>query len=127
MINNKSHKEKIGSGITRRGFLSRASQLGWASMMATFAGSLYGGFKFMVPNVLYEPPTIFKIGTLDEFGMGVDTRLVKERQIWLPGMKGDYMCLLQSAAIWDVRQTGLQTRRGSGAPATGAYMISSAM
>ena len=83
MINNKSHKEKIGSGITRRGFLSRASQLGWASMMATFAGSLYGGFKFMVPNVLYEPPTIFKIGTLDEFGMGVDTRLVKERQIWV--------------------------------------------
>lgn len=79
-MNSNKRKDTGGSEITRRRFFSL---VGWGSVMASFGGTLLGTYKFMVPNILYEPPTVFKIGRLDEFGMGVDVRLVKERQIWV--------------------------------------------
>ena len=51
--------------------------------MASVGGSAVGTYKFMFPTVLYEPPTVFKIGKVGDFGMGVDERLKKERQIWV--------------------------------------------
>lgn len=70
--------------LTRRQFLHQAGWYsGWASLGTAALGSLAGSFRFMVPQVLYEPPTIFKIGRPDEFGLGVTNKLKKERQIWV--------------------------------------------
>ena len=55
-------------GDTRRGFLGRLT----AAVAA--AGALVAGwplFRSLVPNVLYEPPKKFRIGTPDSFQEGV--------------------------------------------------------
>lgn len=50
--------------ISRRRFFLIS---GWAGMLASFAGSLFGAVRFMFPNVLYEPPTTFKIGKPSDY------------------------------------------------------------
>ena len=69
-----------GKILSRRQFFSI---VGWSSFFTSMAGSAFGAYKFFSPSVLYEPPTVFKIGRVEEFGMGVDVRLVKEHQIWV--------------------------------------------
>ena len=70
--------------MNRREFLSSVGYgAGWLGLSAALGGSAFGSFKFMVPNIVYEPPTIFKIGRVEDFGMGVTDRLKKERQIWV--------------------------------------------
>ncbi len=70
--------------MNRRQFLSSLGYgAGWLGFSAALGGSALASFKYMIPNVLYEPPTIFKIGRIEDFGMGVTDRLKKERQIWV--------------------------------------------
>ena len=47
------------SEITRRKFFLF---FGWFGILSSLAGSALGSVRFMFPNVLYEPPTTFKIG-----------------------------------------------------------------
>jgi Rieske Fe-S protein len=49
---------------SRRNFLE---WLGKFSIFAGFAGIFASTWRFMLPNVLYEPPTIFTIGKADDF------------------------------------------------------------
>ncbi|HXN05942.1 MAG TPA: ubiquinol-cytochrome c reductase iron-sulfur subunit [Nitrospiria bacterium] len=78
----KDEKEKSGQAgeMSRRKFFNL---VGWGGILASVGGSAVGTYKFMFPQVLYEPPTVFKIGKLGDFGNGVDERLKKERQIWV--------------------------------------------
>ncbi len=70
--------------ISRREFLTKLGLgIGWAGILGALGGVGAGTLRFMVPNVTYEPPSIFKIGTPGEYGVGVDNRLKKERQIWV--------------------------------------------
>ncbi len=70
--------------ISRREFLVKAGQCaGWGGIAASLGGTGLGTLRYMVSNVLYEPPSIFKIGKPSEYGVGVDTRLMKERQVWV--------------------------------------------
>jgi len=54
----------LGGKPTRRRFLETVGKVG-------FFGALGGIFastmRFLLPNVLYEPPTTFTIGTIDDF------------------------------------------------------------
>ncbi len=71
-------------GVSRREFLTRAGQLaGWGGIATSLGGTGLGALRYMIPNVLYEPASIFKIGKPSDYGQGVDTRLTKERQIWV--------------------------------------------
>ena len=68
----------------RRKFLTMLGLgIGWTGVMGALGGTGVGALRFMFPNVTYEPPTVFKIGKPEEYGMGVDNRLKKERQIWV--------------------------------------------
>jgi len=49
---------------TRRGFLER---LGKISFFGALAGTLTSSVRFLLPNVLYEPPTAFPIGRVEDF------------------------------------------------------------
>lgn len=73
-------ENKKDQGISRKKFVSFLS---WGGLFAFLGGSGIGSLKFMFPKVLYEPPKIFKIGRVEEFGLGVDTRLMRERRIWV--------------------------------------------
>src|SRR3990170_8132053 len=66
--------------MSRRRFFARVC---WGGFLASRGGATFGTFRFMFPEVLYEPPTIFKIGKPTDYGMGVTDTLKKERQIWV--------------------------------------------
>ena len=53
---------------SRRIFLRR---LGLGALVTGLAGQLFAFVRALVPNVLYEPPKTFKIGTPDNFAQGV--------------------------------------------------------
>src|SRR3989338_8898513 len=66
--------------MSRRRFFAL---VGWGGFLASVGGAAFGSFRFMFPEVLYEPPTVFKIGKPADYGMGVTDTLKKERQIWV--------------------------------------------
>lgn len=59
------HREvSTAEGTSRRRFLE---WLGKFSFMAGFAGIFASTMRFMLPNVLYEPPTTFLVGKTKDF------------------------------------------------------------
>lgn len=54
---------------TRREILNR---IGWAATLGTFGGLTAASVRYVIPNVLYEPPRIFKIGRPQDYPEGVD-------------------------------------------------------
>lgn len=57
-----------GTEPTRRSFLRR---LGWGALVAALSGEAYGLLRSLVPNVLYEPPQRFKVGSPQQFPQGI--------------------------------------------------------
>ena len=61
-------------GVTRRGFFSWAA-VAWVGFTVAIGGCVTTMGRFMFPNVLFEPPTSFKVGKPEDFQAGVvDTR-----------------------------------------------------
>lgn len=58
--------ELIGTS-SRRGFLKT---LGISAVLVALGGQLFAMLRSLFPNVLYEPPQKFKVGTLDKFTDG---------------------------------------------------------
>jgi cytochrome b6-f complex iron-sulfur subunit len=68
----KPAKPKGAEGITsgtRRSFVTWIG-VAWAAFTAGCASAVLAGVRFLYPNVLQEPPTVFKIGTPDKFEEG---------------------------------------------------------
>ena len=72
----------------RRKFLVAA---GWSLMGASMAGTAFAAYKYLFPPVLYEPPTVFKIGHVSIYGLGVDERWKLKGRFWVVrNMRGSY-------------------------------------
>jgi len=70
-------------GVTRRGFFSWAA-VGWVGFTVAIGGCVTTMGRFMFPNVLFEPPTSFKVGKPEDFQKGVvDTRFVDKYGVWI--------------------------------------------
>lgn len=68
---------------TRRGLLSTLV-LGWALFAAAGAAATGAMLRFMMPNVLFEPPQEFKAGFPSEFAVGqVDERFKAAYGVWI--------------------------------------------
>ena len=79
----KAAAAKSKDDVSRRGFLSWAA-MAWVVFTAAIAGCLGAFNRFMYPNVLYEPPTTFKVGPPEEFGKGiVDERFLESNGVWV--------------------------------------------
>lgn len=50
--------------ITRRKFFLF---VGWFGILSSLASTVFGAVRYMFPNVLYEPPTTFKIGKPSDY------------------------------------------------------------
>lgn len=74
--------------VSRRGFLNWLI-LAWATFTLALGGVLSALGRFMFPNVLYEPPSKFKVGTPTDFIIGQVNETYKE-----------------SHAVWIVRELG---------------------
>ena len=80
--------------LTRRGMFSWAAVgwVGFAAAMAAWAGALN---RFLYPNVLFEPPLRFKVGSPDDFPQGVvDERFKETRGIWVVNNDGQLYALI---------------------------------
>jgi cytochrome b6-f complex iron-sulfur subunit len=72
-----------GTDLTRRGFFSWAA-VAWVGFSAAIGGCVTAMGRFMFPNVLFEPPTSFKVGKPEDFQAGVvDTRFVDKYGVWV--------------------------------------------
>ena len=70
-------------GVTRRGFFSWAA-VGWVGFAAAIGGCMTAFGRFMYPNVLFEPPTSFKVGRPEDFPKGVvDERFKEANGVWI--------------------------------------------
>lgn len=68
---------------TRRGFFSWAA-VGWVGFTAAIGGCMTAFGRFMYPNVLFEPPTSFKVGFREDFPPGVvDERFKESNGVWI--------------------------------------------
>ncbi len=80
-------------GVTRRGFFSWAA-VGWVGFAAAIGGCMTAFGRFMYPNVLYEPPTSFKVGRPEDFPKGVvDERYKESNGVWIVNL-GDRLVAL---------------------------------
>lgn len=56
----------------------------WVGFAAAIGGCVSAMTRFMFPNVLFEPPTSFKVGKPEDFPPGVvDTRFVDQYGVWI--------------------------------------------
>ena len=67
-----------GGRATRRRFLTR---LGLGATLIALGGQVYAFFRSLVPNVLYEDPQRFKVGTPDQFGEGA--RFLEDKRLFI--------------------------------------------
>ena len=81
-------------GFTRRGFFSWAA-VGWVAFSAALGACLTTWGRFMFPNVLFEPPTRFKVGSPEDFPEGVvDERFKETRGVWIINQGGQLYSLI---------------------------------
>ena len=79
--------------VTRRAFLGTLS-LAWAAFAAAMGACTAGMGRFFFPNVLYEPPTQFKVGFPAEFTVGaVDERYKPSYGVWIVRTEQGYYAL----------------------------------
>ena len=87
-----------GAGSTapmpRRSFVNWLAT-GWVAFSAASAAGLTAMGRFMFPNVLFEPPSSFKAGLPEEFGVGlVDIRFKEKFGVWIVREEGGMYALL---------------------------------
>lgn len=75
-----------------QGFKSTESGKDAVRTRRLFVGFGIGGFlttnflmflRFFFPRTIFEPSTVFRIGTPTDFGFGVDTKFQKSNRIWV--------------------------------------------
>lgn len=80
--------------VSRRGFFSWAATA-WIGFTAAIGGCVASFNRFLFPNVLYEPPTTFKVGSPEDFGKGiVDERFKESNGVWIVNSEGRLYALV---------------------------------
>jgi cytochrome b6-f complex iron-sulfur subunit len=83
-----------GAEMTRRGLFSWAA-VAWVGFTAAIGGCMTAFGRFMFPNVLFEPPTSFKVGNPDDFPPGVvDERFKEANGVWIINNEGRLTALI---------------------------------
>src|SRR5262245_180221 len=80
-------KETAKAAPTRRFFLVRfftsSMAIAWTSFAASMAAMTLGTLRFLIPNVLAEPPSQFKAGLPDDYEEDKVTDGFKEKNAWI--------------------------------------------
>ncbi len=82
-------QDQDGTGIDRRDFLNEiaAVALGIAAV-----GSAVVTIRYLSPNVLFEPPTSFRIGTPDDFAVNSVT-YIADQQVYIVSTAGGFFAM----------------------------------
>lgn len=84
-------KKPAGVNLTRRKLISR---VGIAATLLAIGGQAYAFLRSLVPNVLYEDPQRFKVGTLDQFGEG--GKFLEDKRVFIFRQKNTFHCISAS-------------------------------
>jgi cytochrome b6-f complex iron-sulfur subunit len=87
-------KGKSVEKVSRRGFFSWAA-MAWIGFTAAIGGCVTAFNRFLFPNVLYEPPTTFRVGLAEDFSPGVvDERFKESNGVWIVNSNGKLYALI---------------------------------
>lgn len=96
--------------LARRAFLG----IGWGALLSVLAGMIGATLRFLLPNVLFEPPAAFKIGKPDDYAPGSVT-FVPDRKIFVVrSADGAFQVLtstcphLRCVVRWDAERKGYE-------------------
>lgn len=77
--------------VTRRGAMMSWAGLAWGTFAAASGAGTMAMLRFMMPNVLFEPPQVFKAGKLEDFEWDKpDERFKQDRKAWIVKMHKDW-------------------------------------
>lgn len=74
--------------LRRRKLISR---IGLGATLLAIGGQAYAFFRSLVPNVLYESPQRFKVGTIDKFSEGA--QFIDDKRIFIFREKNTFHCI----------------------------------
>jgi len=57
--------------------------IAWVGFAAAVGAGATAMLRFLFPNVLFEPPTLFKAGPPADYGLGVDERWKERYGVWM--------------------------------------------
>jgi len=86
--------------VTRRSFMMSWAGAAWGTFgLASGVGTL-AMLRFMLPNVLFEPPQVFKAGKLEDYEWDKpDERFKVEKKCWIIKLHKDWNGKQQLAAL----------------------------
>lgn len=74
--------------FSRRKLIAR---IGLGATLLAIGGQAYAFLRSLVPNVLYENPQRFKVGTIDQFSEGA--KFIDERRVFIFREKNTFHCI----------------------------------
>jgi menaquinol-cytochrome c reductase iron-sulfur subunit len=74
--------------FSRRKLITR---LGVGATLLAMGGQAYAFFRSLVPNVLYENPQRFKVGTIDQFSEGA--KFIDDKRVFIFREKNTFHCI----------------------------------
>ncbi len=77
-----------GVSLSRRRLISR---VGIGATLLAMGGQAYAVLRSLVPNVLYEDPKRFKVGTLDQFGEGA--KFIEDKRVFIFRERNTLHCI----------------------------------
>jgi menaquinol-cytochrome c reductase iron-sulfur subunit len=77
-----------GVNLHRRKLISR---IGLGATLLAIGGQAYALVRSLVPNVLYEDPQRFKVGTLDQFTEGA--KFIEDKRVFIFRQKNTLHCI----------------------------------
>jgi menaquinol-cytochrome c reductase iron-sulfur subunit len=77
--------------VSRRKWLTR---VGLGATLLAIGGQAYAFVRSLVPNVLYEDPQRFKVGTLDQFAEGA--KFIEDKRVFIFRQKNTFHCISAS-------------------------------
>ena len=83
--------ESVKSGDVNIGRRKLISRLGLGAILIGIGGQAYAFVRSLVPNVLYEDPQRFKVGTLDQFTEG--TKFIEDKRVFVFRQKNTLHCI----------------------------------
>jgi len=85
---------------TRRTFMMSWAGAAWATFAVTSGLGTAAMLRFMLPNVLFEPPQVFKAGLLEDYDWDKpDSRFKESQKTWIVKLHKDWNGRPQLAAL----------------------------
>ena len=87
----KSPDESVKTARTNLSRRKLISRIGLGATLLAIGGQAYAFMRSLVPNVLYENPQRFKVGTVDKFSEGA--QFIDDKRIFIFREKNTFHCI----------------------------------